>query len=124
MKEYTRWMPGEADVVAFAEKIKDVSEALVDAELPLGPVDLTVTYHDACHLAHGQRIRAEPRRLLGRIPDLKIVPLPESDLCCGSAGVYNLLEPEVAGRLLTMKIDRSEERRVGKGGEYLWGSEA
>ncbi len=109
MKEYTRWMPGEADVVAFAEKIKDVSEALVDAELPLGPVDLTVTYHDACHLAHGQRIRAEPRRLLGRIPDLKIVPLPESDLCCGSAGVYNLLEPEVAGRLLTMKIDRIAE---------------
>jgi len=109
MKEYARWMPGEPDVMAFAEKVRDVTEVLLDAELPLGPVGLTVTYHDACHLAHGQRIRSEPRRLLGRIPDLKLVPLPESDLCCGSAGVYNLLEPEVAGRLLAMKIDRLAE---------------
>jgi len=109
MKEYGRWMPGEAVVAAFAEKIRDVTEVLVDAELPLGPLDLTATYHDACHLAHGQRIRAEPRRLLGRIPDLRLVPLTESDLCCGSAGVYNLLEPEVADRLLSMKIDRIAE---------------
>ncbi len=109
MKEYGHWMSGEAAVETFAAKIRDVSEVLVDADLPLGPLNLTVAYHDACHLAHGQRIRAEPRRLLGRIPGLRLVPLADSDLCCGSAGVYNLLEPEVAGRLLTMKVDRIAE---------------
>src|SRR5437773_7006241 len=79
---------------------------LADAELPLGRLELTVTYHDACHLAHGQRIRNEPRDLLRRIPGLRLVELAESDLCCGSAGVYNLLQPDVAGRLLDRKIDR------------------
>ena len=109
MKAYGHWLSGEATVEAFAAKIKDVSEVLVDAELPLGPLNLTATYHDACHLVHGQRLRVEPRRLLGRIPQLRLIPLPDSDLCCGSAGVYNLLEPEIAGRLLAMKVDRVVE---------------
>ncbi|PYN97646.1 MAG: hypothetical protein DMD91_17815 [Candidatus Rokuibacteriota bacterium] len=109
MKAYGHWLSGEATVEAFATKIKDVSEVLVDAELPLGPLNLTATYHDACHLVHGQRLRVEPRRLLGRIPQLRLIPLPDSDLCCGSAGVYNLLEPEIAGRLLAMKVDRVVE---------------
>jgi glycolate oxidase iron-sulfur subunit len=103
MKEYGEWVFGLA---GFAERVRDVSELLVEAELPLGPVPTTATYHDACHLAHGQRIRAEPRALLARIPRLQIVPLPDSDLCCGSAGVYNLLEPAMADRLLAMKVDR------------------
>jgi glycolate oxidase iron-sulfur subunit len=94
---------------AFARRVRDVSELLVDAELPLGPLPITATYHDACHLAHGQRIRTEPRRLLARIPDLRLVPLDDSDLCCGSAGVYNLLEPQMADRLLAMKLDRIAE---------------
>ncbi|MBI4246741.1 MAG: 4Fe-4S dicluster domain-containing protein [Candidatus Rokubacteria bacterium] len=98
MKEY--------EDAAFAGRVRDVSEVLVDAELPLGPLGLRATYHDACHLAHGQRIRSEPRRLLGRIPGLELIPLADSALCCGSAGVYNLLEPGVADRLLDMKIDR------------------
>src|SRR2546426_8857966 len=59
--------------------------------------------------AHGQRVRTAPRALLGRIPDLTVVPLADSDLCCGSAGVYNVLEPEMADRLLTLKIARIVE---------------
>jgi glycolate oxidase iron-sulfur subunit len=70
---------------------------------------VTATYHDACHLAHGQKIRAEPRALLSRIPGLRLVPLADSELCCGSAGVYNLLEPQVADRLLEMKVARVVE---------------
>jgi glycolate oxidase iron-sulfur subunit len=89
--------------------VRDVSELLADAELPLGALDLTVTYHDACHLAHGQRVRQEPRRLLARIPGVRLVELADSDLCCGSAGVYNLLEPEMARDLLDRKLDRIAE---------------
>ncbi len=103
MKEYGRWVPALA---GFAERVRDVSQLLVDAELPLGPLPLAATYHDPCHLAHGQGIRTEPRALLARIPGLRLEPLAESDLCCGSAGVYNLLEPAVADRLLAMKLDR------------------
>ena len=65
-----------------------------------------MTYHDPCHLAHGQRVRSQPRQLLGRIPGLTLVELPDSDLCCGSGGVYNLLEPEMADRLLELKVQR------------------
>jgi len=115
MKDYGRFMAGEPAVEAFAAKVKDVSEVLLDAELPLTPLALTATYHDACHLAHAQRIRSEPRRLLGRIPGLRLVPLTDSDLCCGSAGVYNLLEPEVAGRLLAQKVDRIVETGAAAG---------
>jgi glycolate dehydrogenase iron-sulfur subunit len=109
MKEYGHWMPDDAGVARLAGRTRDVSELLVDAELPLGPLDLTVTYHDACHLAHGQRIRREPRVLLQRIPRLRVVDLAESELCCGSAGIYNLLEPEMADQLLERKIDRIVE---------------
>lgn len=106
MKEYRRWLSGEPAAAAFAGRVRDVSEVLADAELPLGPLETTATYHDACHLAHGQRIRSEPRALLARVPGLRLVPLADSELCCGSAGVYNLLEPGVADRVLAMKIDR------------------
>ena len=86
-----------------------MAEVLADSELPLGPLREIVTYHDACHLAHGQRIRNEPRELLRRIPGLTLVDLPDSDLCCGSAGVYNLLEPEIAGELGRRKVERIRE---------------
>lgn len=63
-----------------------------------------ITYHDACHLAHGQGIRTQPRTLLALIPDIEIVPLHESEMCCGSAGTYNITQPEMAMRLLERKM--------------------
>jgi glycolate oxidase iron-sulfur subunit len=92
------------------QKVKDIHEWLV--EIGIEPVPQTaavngeqlVTYHDSCHLCHGQKITAQPRLLLGLIPNLKLVELPESSWCCGSAGIYNLVQPEMAGRLLTRKL--------------------
>ncbi len=106
MKEYGHRIP---ELARFATRVRDVTEVLAGADLPLGPLDLTVTYHDACHLAHGQRVRQEPRQLLRRIPGLKLVELADSDLCCGSAGIYNLLEPGVARELLERKLARIVE---------------
>jgi glycolate oxidase iron-sulfur subunit len=109
LKEYDHWLPEDAARL-FAERVRDVSEVLAAGELPpLRPLPVTVTYHDACHLAHGQRVRAEPRSLLRRVPELTLVDLPDSDLCCGSAGVYNLLEPEMAGELGRRKAARIRE---------------
>jgi len=105
MREYGHWTRDEA-VGRLAGRTRDVTELLVDAELPLAPLPLTVAYHDACHLAHGQKVRAAPRALLAKIPRLTLVPLVDSELCCGSAGVYNILEPDMAERLLEHKIRR------------------
>jgi len=93
---------------AFSARVRDVSELLggVAWNGALRPLPLTVTYHEACHLAHGQRIRQEPRSLLRQIPGVRLVELTESDLCCGSAGVYNLLEPAMSGDLLRRKVER------------------
>jgi glycolate oxidase iron-sulfur subunit len=90
----------------FARSVRDLSEFLAAAPLagPLRPVPMTVTYHDPCHVVHGQKIRSEPRKLLAQIPGLRVVELSESDWCCGSAGIYNLTEPEMAGRLLERKV--------------------
>ncbi len=104
MKQYAHWLPDDGAAGALARTTRDISELLADAELPLKPLDGIATYHDACHLVHGQGIREEPRRLLRRIPGLALVELPESDRCCGSAGVYNLLEPDMADQLLERKI--------------------
>jgi glycolate oxidase iron-sulfur subunit len=95
---------------AFAHKVKDVSEFLDDLGLrrPEGELKLTATYHDACHLAHAQKIREAPRRLLSQIPGLTLRELPESDLCCGAAGTYNLTEPEMAERLGHRKLANIE----------------
>jgi glycolate oxidase iron-sulfur subunit len=91
---------------AIAAKVKDVSELLAGqpAVAERHPVRLRVAYHDACHLAHAQRIRAEPRALLTAIPGLELVEL-DSDACCGSAGVHNLLEPESAREIGERKVD-------------------
>jgi glycolate oxidase iron-sulfur subunit len=94
----------------FAAKVKDVSEFLV-ALGPVAPrhrVPLKVTYHDACHLCHAQQVRTQPRQLLGMIPGLELVPLDESELCCGAAGTYNLTQPEMSERLGRRKLDRIE----------------
>ena len=90
----------------FTSKVRDISEVIAE----LGPpamrhaVNLTVTYHDACHLAHAQKVTSAPRKLLAAIPGLKLVPLAESDMCCGAAGTYNLTQPEMATELAGRKI--------------------
>ena len=90
----------------FAASVRDLSEFLATSPLrgPLAPVPMTVTYHDPCHVVHGQKIRSAPRQLLAQIPGLRVVDLPESDWCCGSAGIYNLTQPEMAARLLRRKV--------------------
>lgn len=108
LKEYGHWLPG-VDVETFAAKVRDVTEVLVDAELALEPLPVTVTYHDPCHLVHGQRVKAPPRALLRRIPGLRLVELADSDLCCGSAGIYNVQQPEMAGELARRKVERIRE---------------
>ena len=108
MREYGHWLPG-SPAARLGARVRDVTELLVDAELHLAPLPLTVTYHDACHLAHGQQVRSAPRELLGRIPGLTLVELGDSDLCCGSAGVYNVLQPDMADRLLDLKLARIAE---------------
>lgn len=92
----------------FSESVRDVSQVLADVPWngDLRPVPVSVAYHEACHLVHGQQIRSEPRAMLQRIPGLRLVELAESDVCCGSAGTYNLLQPEMANRLLARKVDR------------------
>lgn len=92
---------GSPDREALATKTRDIHEFLDELGLiePTGSVELTATYHDACHLAHAQKIREAPRRLLSKIPGLKLVPLPESEVCCGAAGTYNLTQPEMSDRL-------------------------
>ena len=95
---------------AFEKKVQDVSEFLAREPLagPLGRVNLRATYHDPCHLAHGQSVRVQPRQLLRAISGLTLIDLVESDWCCGSAGIYNLTQPEMAERLLKRKIGHIE----------------
>jgi len=91
---------------AFSAKVRDVTEYLVALPMvpPPGELHQRVTYHDACHLAHGQGIREAPRQLLRQIPGLVLVELPDSDTCCGSAGSYNLTEAAMARRLGERKV--------------------
>ncbi len=98
----------------FATKVKDVTEFLMDLG-PIPPatkVPLKATYHDACHLCHAQKIREQPRQLLSMIPGLELLPLAESDICCGAAGSYNLTEPDMADRLGHRKAAHIRETRA------------
>lgn len=95
---------------AWDHKVKDIHEWLAQIGLqppaaPAGAPALRVTYHESCHLAHGQKITREPRALLRQVPQLTLVELPESTWCCGSAGIYNLTQPAMAGALLDRKLD-------------------
>jgi glycolate oxidase iron-sulfur subunit len=101
MKDYGALIE-DAPSRLFSLKVRDVSELLADlpARTPRGPVPLRVVYHDACHLAHAQGIREEPRALLRGIPELELLEVArDPQICCGSAGIYNLVEPEAAAQL-------------------------
>jgi len=117
LKEYRDWL-GDAEAEAFAARVRDVTEVLAESSIEFREMRCTVTYQDACHLVHGQKIRTQPRDLLRRIPGLTLVELGDSELCCGSAGVYNLLEPEIAeelGRRKTERIAQTGARIVVSG---------
>jgi glycolate oxidase iron-sulfur subunit len=103
----------------FSAKVRDVAEVLATAGLPEPPRPLAsaadpsrrlrIGYHDPCHLAHAQKVRNEPRRLLRALLGVELVDLPNSDWCCGSAGIYNLLHPEMADAQLAEKLDSIEK---------------
>jgi glycolate oxidase iron-sulfur subunit len=110
LKDYAHLMhqdPEAARAAAFTAKVKDITEFLVS----LGPVkpsrsvNETLTYHDACHLCHGQQIRNQPRQLLGLIEGLNVVPLEETEICCGAAGTYNFSQPEMSRQLGQRKAE-------------------
>jgi glycolate oxidase iron-sulfur subunit len=110
LKDYSHLMhgtPHAAVASEFQSKVRDVSEFLSELGLipPTHPLKITATYHDACHLRHAQQIHKQPRSLLEAIPGLKLVPLPESELCCGAAGSYNLTQPDMAKKLGDRKAD-------------------
>jgi glycolate oxidase iron-sulfur subunit len=110
MKEYGHLLrndPTWADRAhAFSAKVRDVTEVLaaLPARAPRREQQVRVAYHDACHLAHAQGVRKEPRQLLQSVPGVTIVPFAEADLCCGSAGIFNLVQPEMAATLGDRKI--------------------
>ncbi len=112
MKEYGELLkedPGWAGrAKAFSAMVRDVTEVLAGLE-PVAPrhaMNLRVAYHDACHLAHGQGVRREPRALLAGIPGTTVVPIAEGEICCGSAGIFNLVQPEMAATLGRRKADQ------------------
>jgi glycolate oxidase iron-sulfur subunit len=109
LKDYAHMMHGtpQAEVAArFQSKVRDVSEFLMELGpvKPRHPLNVRATYHDACHLRHAQQVFKQPRQLLEMIPGLELIPLPESELCCGAAGSYNLTQPEMAARLGDRKV--------------------
>jgi glycolate oxidase iron-sulfur subunit len=121
MKEYADLLADDpayaARARAFAEKVRDVSEILdeLGTVAPRHPLDMTIAYHDACHLAHAQGVRAQPRRLLEAIPGLSLKEIAEPELCCGSAGIYNIVNPEPAREL----GDRKAANIVATGAQVL-----
>lgn len=112
----------------------DISEIYLEAGLidllsQLPGAKATLTYHDACHLSHGQRIRQQPRDLLGAIPGLSLIPLAESELCCGSAGIYSVTQPEMARKLRDRKWENIEATGaqavvLGNPGCHAWLAQA
>jgi len=111
LKEYHELLENEPDYASranrFSTAVKDVNEFLASLDLnrDLGPLPVTVTYQDSCHLAHGQKVRTQPRKLLNAIPGLKLREMTGSDLCCGSAGIYNVVHTDMAMALLEKKME-------------------
>jgi glycolate oxidase iron-sulfur subunit len=118
LKEYTHlFTSGGADheeAARFAGKMRDVSEFLADLGLvaPLRNVSLRVTYQDSCHLAHGQKIREAPRKLIRAVPGVELIEMKLADQCCGSAGAYNVTETEASLELLALRMDLARETKT------------
>ena len=105
MKDYAHLLADDAEwaerAAAFSGRVRDVSELLAahEPQAPRHPLPLRVAYHDACHLAHAQGVRVQPRELLRAIPELELLEPADWEICCGSAGIYNLVQPEAAAKL-------------------------
>ena len=112
LKDYAHILPAaeQERAAQFTARVRDISEFLMALGpiAPKNPLPMKVTYHDACHLCHAQQIRSQPRALLAMIPGLELVPLEESEICCGAAGTYNLTQPEMSERLGQRKLDHIE----------------
>src|SRR5207245_6808486 len=108
LREYGSLLPGDPAAAAVGARARDALALLAEVGLPppSRPLACTVAVHDPCHLAHGQGVRAQVRELLATVPGVRLVELEESEMCCGSAGTYNLTEPGMARRLLERKLDR------------------
>jgi glycolate oxidase iron-sulfur subunit len=110
LKDYAHVLRDDPQYAAraaeFSSRVRDITEVLAELGLPkmTHPINQTVTYHDACHLAHAQKVTSAPRKLLASIPGITLVPLAECDMCCGAAGTYNLTQPEMAADLAERKI--------------------
>jgi glycolate oxidase iron-sulfur subunit len=106
LKEYGALLETEA-ARGFSSRVRDVTEFLAGIELNpgMGILNATVTYQDSCHLAHGQRIRTAPRKLLESVPGITLREMRGADLCCGSAGIYNIMQNEMSMRLLAEKME-------------------
>jgi len=108
LKAYGEWLaddPLAERAQAFAARVRDVSEVLVDrGPVPAGRLPLRVAYDAPCHLHHAQRVTTQPLQLLAAIPDLEVVPLEGTDRCCGSAGLYSLVEPDLSQAVLAPKL--------------------
>lgn len=111
MKDYVHLLADDPEWAAkareFSAKVRDVSEVLAELEprAPRRRITAKVAYHDACHLGHAQGVREQPRTVLRTIPGLELVEAPEAELCCGSAGIYNMVQPEPAAELGSRKAD-------------------
>jgi glycolate oxidase iron-sulfur subunit len=111
MKEYGHLLADDPQwaerAAAFSARVRDVHEVLAEGEpqAPRHPVPGRVAYHDACHLGHAQGIREQPRRVLRSVPGVELVDIPEAALCCGSAGIYNMIFPDAAAELGARKAD-------------------
>ena len=110
LKEYDELLENDSayyeKAKQFIAKMKDITEFLGGLELnpKMGKLDTSITYQDSCHLAHGQKIRSAPRKLLNAVPGITFKEMPLSDLCCGSAGIYNVVHSEMASKLLENKM--------------------
>jgi glycolate dehydrogenase iron-sulfur subunit len=111
LKEYGELLEDDGEYAAkardFSALMRDITEFLAGLELngEMGPVNAAVTYQDSCHLAHGQKIRSAPRKLLAAVPGLKFVDMPGADICCGSAGIYNVVQNEMSSQILRRKME-------------------
>lgn len=118
LRDTAHLLEDDAGARAFSERVRDISEVLDELGLPAATTalrsardpsrPLRIAYHDPCHLAHAQKVREAPRRLLRALPGVQLVDLPNSDWCCGSAGTYNLTHPAMADEQLRLKLDAIE----------------